>query len=127
VRRATVLFDGDCGLCRWSAEKLRRWDRAGALGFATLDSLAADEMLAGMDRETRFDSWHLVGVDGRVWSAGAAIPETLRLLPGGAPLGWLASLSPALTERAYRSVSRHRVQLGRLLGRQACAVDPTRS
>jgi predicted DCC family thiol-disulfide oxidoreductase YuxK len=127
VRRATVLFDGDCGLCRWSAEKLRRWDRVGALGFATLDSPAADELLAGMDSQTRFDSWHLVDADGRVWSAGAAIPETLRLLPGGAPLAWLASISPALTEQAYRAVSRHRDRLGRLLGRQACAVDPTRS
>jgi predicted DCC family thiol-disulfide oxidoreductase YuxK len=127
VRRATVLFDGDCGLCRWSAEKLRRWDRAGALGFATVDSPAADEMLSGMDPETRFGSWHLVGADGRVRSAGAAIPDTLRLLPGGAPLAWLASLSPALTELAYRAVSRHRVRLGRLLGRLACAVDPTRS
>jgi predicted DCC family thiol-disulfide oxidoreductase YuxK len=126
VRRATVLFDGDCGLCRWSAEKLRRWDRAGAFAFATLDSRAADEMLAGMDRETRFGSWHLIGADGRVWSAGAAIPETLRLLPGGAPLAWLTSLSPARTESAYRAVSRHRVRLGRLLGPHACAVDPSR-
>lgn len=126
MRRATVLFDGGCGLCRWSAEKLRRWDGAGELGFATLDSPAADETLAGMDRETRFGSWHLVGADGRVWSAGAAIPEILRLLPGGAPLAMLASLSPALTERAYRAVSHHRHRLGRLLGQQACAVDPTR-
>jgi predicted DCC family thiol-disulfide oxidoreductase YuxK len=127
VRRATVLFDGDCGLCRWSAERLRRWDRVGAIAFATLDSAVADELLAGMDRETRFASWHLVDDDRRVWSAGAAIPAILRILPGGAPLAWLASISPGLTERAYRTVSRHRVRLGRLLGRQACAVDPTRS
>jgi predicted DCC family thiol-disulfide oxidoreductase YuxK len=126
VRRATVLFDGDCGLCRWSAEQLRRWDRAGALTFATLDSPLAYDLLVGMDPQTRLGSWHLVDADGVIWSAGAAIPEVLRRLPGGAPFGWLAAVSPTLTERAYRAISRRRLQLGRLLGQRACSVDPTR-
>ena len=126
MARATVFFDGDCGFCRWSADVLRRWDRADRLRFATLDSPEANAALAGLDRETRYGSWHLATPDGRIRSAGAAIPAILRLLPGGEPLAWLASLSPQLTEAAYRTISRNRFRLGRLIGQRACAVDPTR-
>jgi len=126
VERATVFFDGDCGFCRWSAEWLRRWDRGHRLRFATLRSPDADAALSALDPPTRDGSWHLVTADGRIRSAGDAIPAILRLLPGGAPLAWLASLSPPLTEAAYRGISRNRHRLGRLIGQRACAVDPTR-
>jgi predicted DCC family thiol-disulfide oxidoreductase YuxK len=126
MQRATVFFDGDCGFCRWSAEWLRRWDRGRRLQFATLGSAEADAALGDLDPATRYGSWHLATPDGRVRSAGAAIPAILRALPGGAPLAWLATVSPPLTEAAYRAISRNRDRLGRLLGRRACAVDPTR-
>ena len=79
-----------------------------------------------MDQETRFGAWHIVTPEGRVRSGGAAIPEVLRRLPAGRPLAWVASLSPDLTDRAYRLVARHRMRLGRALGQRACSVDPTR-
>jgi predicted DCC family thiol-disulfide oxidoreductase YuxK len=66
-----------------------------------------------------------VGADGRVRSGGVALGPVLRLLPYGGPLAWLAELSPALTERAYRVVARNRERLGRLVGVRACAVDPS--
>ena len=68
----------------------------------------ADELLGGMDEERKMASWHLVTVDGRVYSAGAAFPPLLRLLPGGRPLAWLTATFPGLTERAYRYVARTR-------------------
>jgi hypothetical protein len=46
--------------------------------------------------------------DGTVYSAGAAFPPLLRLLPGGRPLAALAAAFPSLTERAYRYVARTR-------------------
>ena len=119
-----MLFDADCGFCRWSADKLRTWDRRGGLRFVPLRSRNADELLREVEPASRLDSWHAVTPDGRVWSAGAAIPQVLRVLPGGRPLASLAGRFPGLSGRAYRLLSRHRVGLGRLLGRRACAVDP---
>jgi predicted DCC family thiol-disulfide oxidoreductase YuxK len=123
--RATVVYDDDCGFCRWSAERLRTWDRRRALRFVTLRSAEAAGLLAPVPMSRRPLSWHLVTDDGRVWSAGAAVPPVLGLLPGGGPLAALAASMPGITEAAYAAVARRRSTLGRLLGRRACAVDPS--
>jgi predicted DCC family thiol-disulfide oxidoreductase YuxK len=125
VTDATVLFDGDCGFCRWSADRLRRWDRAGRLRFVPLQAPAADALLHDVPPAARAATWHLVTRDGRVVSGAAAVPAVLDLLPrGGAPAS-LARRFPAATARAYRWVAEHRATLGQLLGRAACSVDPT--
>jgi predicted DCC family thiol-disulfide oxidoreductase YuxK len=124
--QAVVLFDRDCGLCTWSAERLRAWDgRRARLRFVPLQSAEADDLLAGMERERRFASWH-VAIAGEVRSAGAAAAPVLRRLPGGRPLAWLVERLPRTTELAYRAVTVRRQRLGALLGREACAVDPSR-
>lgn len=81
---ATVLYDEACGFCRWSAMRLRSWDRRDALRFVPLQSPDADLLLHGLPPGRRSASWHPVEADGRVWSAGAAFPRVLRALPGGA-------------------------------------------
>jgi predicted DCC family thiol-disulfide oxidoreductase YuxK len=124
---ATVFFDEDCGFCRWSADRLRSWDRAGRLRFATIQGPEGDRVLGDMDPATRLASWHLVSRDGRRWSAGAAVAPTIRLLPGGRPLAVVFALSPWATERLYQWTVRHRLRLGALLGQAACSVDPSRS
>jgi predicted DCC family thiol-disulfide oxidoreductase YuxK len=60
-------------------------------------------------------SWHLVDADGRVYSAGAAFPPLLRLLPLGGPLAWVTARIPRVTERAYRLVADNRSLLGKLV------------
>jgi predicted DCC family thiol-disulfide oxidoreductase YuxK len=123
---AVVLYDRDCGICAWSAERLRAWDGSRErLRFVPLQSSEADELLVGMDHDRRFASWH-VAAGGEVVSAGAAAAPVLRLLPGGRPLAWLAERLPLTTELAYRTITARRDQLGELLGREACAVDPSR-
>ena len=124
---ATVVFDDDCGFCRWSAEQLRTWDRRHELRFVTLTSAEAGRLLAPVPPDRRPLSWHLVTHDGRVWSAGAAVPELLRLLPGGGPLAAVTASMPQLTEAAYTAIARRRSTLGRLLGQRACSVDPSRA
>ena len=54
------------------------------------------------------------------------MPQVLGLLPGGGPLAAVAASMPDITEAAYAAVARRRSTLGRLLGRRACAVDPSR-
>ncbi len=60
-------------------------------------------------------SWHLVGPDGKVTSAGAAAGPLLRLLPAGRPLASLVERFPGATERSYRWVADHRSAIGRLV------------
>jgi predicted DCC family thiol-disulfide oxidoreductase YuxK len=123
--QATILYDQDCGFCRWSLSKILVWDRRKRLRPLPLQSAEADRLLPGVPEERKMASWHLVTDDGEVFSAGAATAPMLRLLPGGSPLAAIASASPRLTERAYRWVSSHRDGLARLVGSQACAVDPS--
>jgi predicted DCC family thiol-disulfide oxidoreductase YuxK len=122
---ATVCYDADCGLCRWCAWQLRRWDRRGRLRFVALGDPRADTLLHELSPDRRRSSWHLVSADGRVSSGGAAVPRVLELLPGGKPLAALADRFPTITERAYRWIADRRERVGRLLGQDACAVDPS--
>ena len=124
--RSTVLYDEDCGFCRWAAARLRRLDRRHELRFASIQSREGERLLAQIPAEQRLDSWHVVASDGRVRSSGAAVPEVLRRLPGGSVPAAVAQAAPGATEVAYRFVANRRVRWARLLGEDACRVDPGR-
>ena len=119
-----ILYDADCGFCRWSLVKLLAWDRHHRVRPVALQSPESNALLPGMTDEVKFASWHLVDPAGRVYSAGAAAPPLLRLLPGGAPLATVAAVLPGATDAAYRWVARHRTWLGERLGVRACRVTP---
>jgi predicted DCC family thiol-disulfide oxidoreductase YuxK len=124
--RHLVLYDEDCGLCRWSLDRLLRWDRHDRLRATPIQSDEGDRLLADLSEEDRLASWHLVTPDGRRFSGSAAAGPMARLLPAGAPLALLAGMFPRTTDRAYQWVARNRDSLGRRLGEQACSVDPSR-
>ena len=111
----TVLYDRDCGFCRWSLDKILAWDRRRRLRPVAIQSDEGERLLAGLDRAQRLDSWHLVTPDGGVLSAGAAAEPLARLLPGARPLAFLCKRFPRMTERAYRWVADHRDRLARIL------------
>jgi predicted DCC family thiol-disulfide oxidoreductase YuxK len=119
VTRRTILYDSDCGFCRWSLAKLLRWDRRGVLRPVALQDQEAASLLAGMSEGERMASWHLVDAAGEVRSGGAALPGLLRLLPGGSPLASVAERAPRLRDRGYRWVAGHRSWFGRLLSERA--------
>ena len=124
--RSVVLYDEDCGFCRWSADRLRALDRRGELRFASIQGAEGDRLLAALGPDRRLQSWHLVTPDGAVHSSGEAVPEVLRRLPGGSPLARIAAAAPGLTESAYRFVAARRARWARMLGQEACQVDPSR-
>lgn len=119
MAEATILYDADCGFCRWTLAKLLAWDRHRRLRPVALQDPEADRLLHGMGGERRMASWHLVDRKGEVRSAGAGLPPLLRLLPGGRPLAAIADRAPRLSERGYRWVADHRSRLGRLVGARA--------
>jgi predicted DCC family thiol-disulfide oxidoreductase YuxK len=121
----TVLYDRDCGFCRWSLDKILAWDRAKRLRAVPIQSEEGERLLAGMDSEERLDSWHFVGDHGKVYSGGAAAEPLARILPWGRPLALIFGTFPGLTDRAYRSVAGHRDRWARLLRIDAdCDVRP---
>jgi|SRR5262245_9522085 len=116
---ATLLYDSDCGFCRWSLGKVLAWDRRRSLRPVALQSEEAGRLLAGMPEAERLASWHLVDGEGAVRSAGAAFPVLLRLLPGGATLAALTSRAPRATDRGYRWVAGNRSRWGKLVSEGA--------
>jgi len=123
--RAVVLYDEDCGFCRWATGRVLAWDRRDRIRAVALQDPEAKRLLPGMDPGRRMASWHVLTAEGRVWSAGRAVAPLLRLLPAGAPLAAVAAAFPHTTDRLYEWTARHRGRLGALLGAQHCAVLPS--
>jgi predicted DCC family thiol-disulfide oxidoreductase YuxK len=115
MNTATLLYDSDCGFCRWCLGKVLAWDRGRALRPMAIQSEEAERLLAGMPEDERLASWHLVDGDGTIRSAGAAFPGLFRLLPGASPLAALISRIPRATDRAYRWVAGNRSRWGKLV------------
>jgi predicted DCC family thiol-disulfide oxidoreductase YuxK len=127
MERATVLYDEDCGFCRWTADRLRAWDRHRRLAFMPIQGERGRALLANLALGSRLAAAHTVTGDGRVFSGGAAVAPALALLPWGAPLAALARTFPGATDRAYRWTAARRTWFGARLGADACAVDPGRA
>ena len=121
---ASILYDSDCGFCRWSLAQLLRLDRRSRLRPVSLHQPEAELLLPGMTREERMASWHLVGDDGRVCSGGDAFAPLLRLIPGGRPFAAALVALPAVGDVAYRTVAGRRSSLGRLI--TAASADRAR-
>jgi predicted DCC family thiol-disulfide oxidoreductase YuxK len=113
--RPIVLYDADCGFCRWTLAKLLGWDRRSRLRPVAIQSSEGERLLAPLDEQQRLASWHLIGRDGTRHRGGNAAAPLLRELRGGTPLAGLLERFPAATERAYAWVVRHRSGLGRLI------------
>jgi predicted DCC family thiol-disulfide oxidoreductase YuxK len=110
-----LLYDPDCGFCRWSLAWVLRADRSKRLRPVPLGSREADELLADLTPEERMRSWHLIAPDGRRWSAGYAAAPLLRLLPGGRLPAAALAAAPEITDRVYRWVADHRSTLSKLI------------
>lgn len=111
--RWLVLYDGDCGFCKWLLAGLLRLDRERRLRPVPLQGAAAAALLAELPEEERFASWHLVEPGGPRRSGGAALPALLRLLPGGRGPAAVFARFPSVTDRGYRFVAEHRAALSR--------------
>jgi predicted DCC family thiol-disulfide oxidoreductase YuxK len=124
----TVIYDGDCGVCKTLLALLLRADRDRRLTPLALGTPAADALLHDLTPEQRNASWHLIDPSGERASAGAAAPPLLTLLPGGAIPASVLARFPRQTERAYRAVADNRSAIGRWIPssvkrRAAAAVE----
>jgi predicted DCC family thiol-disulfide oxidoreductase YuxK len=114
-----VLYDGDCGLCKWLLAWLLRLDRAERLRPLALQRLEAEALLDDLDPVERMASMHLVAPDGTRLSAGEALPPLLRLLRGGRLPAAVAARVPRLTSAGYRWVAANRIGISRFVPQRA--------
>jgi predicted DCC family thiol-disulfide oxidoreductase YuxK len=111
----TVIYDADCGFCRWSLARVLALDADERLRPLALGTPEADQLLSDLTEEQRSASWHLISPDGRRASAGAAAAPLARLLKATGPLAAVLERVPALTERGYRWIADHRSWFGRVI------------
>jgi predicted DCC family thiol-disulfide oxidoreductase YuxK len=114
-----VLYDGDCGFCKWLLAGLLRFDRARRLRPVALQRPEAEALLADLDPAERMASMHVVSADGTRTSAGAALPVLLGLLSGGRLPAAVLERFPRLTSAGYRWVATHRIGISRFVPRRA--------
>ena len=117
----TVLYNSDCGFCRWSVGRLLAWDRGRRLRPLSIQSPEGQRLLADLTPEQRLATAHAVDAAGRRTSGGDALAPVAAVLPGGAPLAMLGRRAPALARAGYRAVAGRRSLLGRLVGDAAKA------
>src|SRR5205823_11507574 len=111
----TVLYDRDCGFCRWSIGRLLAWDRAGRLRPVAIQSAEGQRLLGDLTTEERLATAHAVDAARRRASGGDALAPIAAVLPSGAPLAALGRRAPALTRANYRAVAGRRSLFGRLI------------
>jgi predicted DCC family thiol-disulfide oxidoreductase YuxK len=110
-----VLYDADCGLCKWLLSGLLRWDRAERLHPLALQRPEADDLMQELTPDERMASWHLISPSGERHSGGSALPPLLRLLPAGRLPAAVFARFPRFTEEGYRWVAQHRSWLSKLI------------
>jgi predicted DCC family thiol-disulfide oxidoreductase YuxK len=114
-----VLYDADCGFCKWTLSLLLRWDRAACLAPVALQRPEAADLLVELTPAERMASWHLISPSGGRRSGGDALSPLLRALPGGRLPAAVFARFPGLTARGYRWVAEHRSGLSRWVPRGA--------
>ena len=110
-----LLYDDDCGFCRWALAWVLRLDRDARIRPLALRSEEADALLQAVPAQERSESWHLVTPDGRVSSAGDACAPLFDQRPRGRRVARAARAAGPLLRWGYRVAARNRGALGALI------------
>jgi len=119
---AVVLFDGVCNLCNRSVQFIIRRDRFGYFRFASLQSEAAQHLLAEQWQTPNVDSIVLIE-KGRVYTQSSAVLRIAGRLDGLWKAAILLLIIPKpLRNLVYRFVARNRY---RWFGKRNECMIPT--
>ncbi|MBY0562368.1 lipase maturation factor family protein [Hyphomicrobium sp.] len=113
-RHATLVYDGDCGICRYWVNywKQQTGDR---VVYRPYQEAAGD--FPAIPREHFARAIQLIEPDGTIYAGAAATYRTLRHAPGRAAWWWMYEHIPgfaAVSERAYAFFAQRRGLLSRL-------------
>jgi predicted DCC family thiol-disulfide oxidoreductase YuxK len=105
IRRLTVLYDADCGLCRWVRRWLEREPQLVPLEFVPCGSAEARRRFPALDHGRTREEVTVVADTGEVWTADGAWIACL----------WATAAHRGLADRLSRPALRptaRRVALG---------------
>jgi predicted DCC family thiol-disulfide oxidoreductase YuxK len=128
--RATVLFDGDCGVCQGLKQFAESHDTTGRLTFAPFQTADLDNLSPGLSRKMAGQALYFIRADGQRFRGAKAVFETMKRLPGlwslvGAVLS--LPLLSWLAEPFYRLFARRRARISQALSLDRCqTLDPKR-
>jgi predicted DCC family thiol-disulfide oxidoreductase YuxK len=114
-----VLYDADCGFCRWAMAWAVRHDHEHLLVTVPIQSPLGSELLVDLVPGDRLRSAHVVRDDGSLRSGGAAAAEVLDVLAPTRALAPLARGLPGITNLLYGLLAARRESVGRLVGSEA--------
>lgn len=110
----SILYDEDCGFCRWSVVVVARLVPDAML--VSIQSPLGAELLADLTPDERLRSAHVI-VDGKRESAGAAGAALAEQVSWLRPVGRLARRFPRLADRGYHLVADRRIAISKLVPR----------
>jgi predicted DCC family thiol-disulfide oxidoreductase YuxK len=124
--RPTLIYDGDCGICR---QWVRYWEglTGNRIEYRTYQDAAADYPAIPIDAFRR--AIQFVEPGGRVYAGAAATYRVLQYAPGRRGWWWLYENVPGFalaSEWAYRFFASHRGLLNRLTRLLWGALEPPR-
>jgi predicted DCC family thiol-disulfide oxidoreductase YuxK len=131
-KQAYLLFDGDCGICSWSAQEIQKMDRRGMFVIQPYQNIPEAELLKfGITREQCNKKIQVIArgqrVYRRVYQGAFGINyflwqywpwKLLMILIYAVPIVLGAELL------VYAWVARNRDRLSQWLGLNACALKP---
>jgi predicted DCC family thiol-disulfide oxidoreductase YuxK len=105
---ATLIYDGECGVCRSAVARVRAWDRDRRLSYLPFQDPSVERF--GIALPALAAAMHLVLPGGRVFTGADAVPELGKLLPGKRWWTWGFSVPGvrAAARRIYRQIAERR-------------------
>lgn len=123
MSRDTVIYDGDCGICRVLKDWAEGRNAAENMDFIAFQSGNLEGISPGLTPELASKALCFVGSDGRRFHGARAVFETMRRLPGILGiLGRVLSFPPlsVLAEPFYHLFARNRERFSDWLGLDRC-------
>ena len=122
----TVIYDGECRVCRASVDALRKWDVQRSLELVPFQAEGVRERFHWISEEDFRSQIQVVDEQGATWAGAVAVERLLEILPRGGLLVWVFRLPFArpIAERIYRIFARRRLRFGRVACGDHCSVAP---
>jgi len=109
--RIAVIYDGECSLCRVSAEAVRVFDNSDAIDLIDLHDADARAGFPALEFDALMDELHVVDDRGNVSRGARAVNEVLRHqrgLPGWLAYLWYVPGFAWMADRQYKRIARSR-------------------
>jgi predicted DCC family thiol-disulfide oxidoreductase YuxK len=113
-RDYTVVYDGNCNVCRRIVTVLERRDKQERLEIIPSATAHSAGRFPWISPDAYAQSLQVIRkADNRTWQGAAAVEQLLDVLPKGRFLSWIFSLPFArpVAEKLYRAFARNRYRL----------------